>query len=126
MGLWKGQLLASAVEVGLFDYLGTTQKTEKEISEGLNLKAPRLQDFLNYLVSIGLLTKDNDGKYGNSEDSMNFLVSSSPLSMGEMIRFNYMIYDESWKNLTTYLKGQEHQTFMEDFGKVYDARPGMS
>jgi Dimerisation domain len=94
--------------VGLFDYLGTTQKTEKEISEGLNLKAPRLQDFLNYLVSIGLLTKDNDGKYGNSEDSMNFLVSSSPLSMGEMIRFNYMIYDESWKNLTTYLKGQEH------------------
>ena len=94
--------------MGLFDYLGTTQKTEKEISEGLNLKAPRLQDFLNYLVSIGLLTKDNDGKYGNSEDSMNFLVSSSPLSMGEMIRFNYMIYDESWKNLTTYLKGQEH------------------
>ena len=94
--------------MGLFDYLGTTQKTEKEISEGLNLKAPRLQDFLNYLVSIGLLTKDNGGKYGNSEDSMNFLVSSSPLSMGEMIWFNYMIYDESWKNLTTYLKGQEH------------------
>jgi DNA-binding IclR family transcriptional regulator len=66
MGLWKGQLLASAVEVGLFDYIGTSQKTEKEISEGLNLKAPRLQDFLNYLVSIGLLTKDKDGKYGNS------------------------------------------------------------
>ncbi len=46
------------------------------------------------------------------------------MSMGDMIRFNYQIYDESWKNLTTYLKGQEHQTFFEDFGKVYDAKPG--
>ena len=59
-------------------------------------------------MSIGLLTKDKDDRYGNSEDSMNFLVSTSPMSMGDMIRFNYQIYDESWKNLTTYLKGQEH------------------
>jgi hypothetical protein len=93
--------------VGLFDYLGTSQKTEQEISDGMNLKAPRLQDFLNYLVSIGYLTKDKDGKYGNSEDAQNFLVSTSPLCLAELIRFNYMTYVDSWKNLTTYLKGEE-------------------
>jgi len=66
MGLWKGQVFSLAIELGLFDYIGNTQKTEQEIAAGLNLKAPRLQDFLNYLVSVGYLTKDQDGKYGNS------------------------------------------------------------
>ena len=124
MGLWKGQVLASAIELGLFDFIGTSQKTEKEIAEGMNLKAPRLQDFLNYLVSIGYLTKDKDGKYGNSEDSMTFLVSTSPLCLAQMIKFNYDTYVDSWKNFTSYLKGQEQQTFFEDFGAVYDSRPG--
>jgi hypothetical protein len=90
----------------------------------MNLKAPRLQDFLNYLVSIGYLTKDKDGKYGNSEDSTNYLVSTSPYCLAEMIHFNYATYADSWKNFTSYLKGQEQQTFFEDFTKIYDSRPG--
>lgn len=44
-GLWRGAILASAVEVGLFDYLeteGNRSKTEAEIREGIHLNAPRV------------------------------------------------------------------------------------
>jgi len=92
----------------------------------MNLRAPRLQDFLNYLVSIGYLTKDKDDRYGNSEDSSNFLVSTSPFCLAESIHFNYAVYGNSWKNFTNYLKGQDQAALLEDFSKVYDAKPGFN
>jgi hypothetical protein len=65
-GIRIGQVFASAIEVGLFDFIGETAKTEKEIAHGLYLTAPRLEDFLNAIVSMGYLTKNKDDKYSNT------------------------------------------------------------
>ena len=57
-GMWKSSTLASAIEIGLYTFLGNDHKSEQEIREGLGLKGARVEDFLNSLVCIGHLNKD--------------------------------------------------------------------
>ena len=60
-GIWRAQILSSAVEFGLFDYLETEAnrgKTEQEICEALSIKALRSEDFLNSLVGMGHIEKE--------------------------------------------------------------------
>src|SRR5438552_633188 len=55
MGFWASKALLSAVELELFTALGTGAKTGAEIGDRLGLH-PRSQfDFLDSLVSLGLL-----------------------------------------------------------------------
>jgi hypothetical protein len=74
-GAWKSQTLASAIEVGLYTFIGTEHKSEQEIREGLGLKGQRVEDFLNALVSMGHLGKDKSSqKYFNTEDTLKYCV----------------------------------------------------
>ncbi len=54
-GAWRAQTLVSAIEIGLYDFIGTEERTEAEILAGLELKGARVEDFLNALVAIGHL-----------------------------------------------------------------------
>ena len=79
-GLWRAQVLSSAIEVELFDFLETDtnrSKSEAEIREKLEINALRTEDFLNALVAMGHILRDEQG-YSNSEDASKFCVSSNP------------------------------------------------
>ena len=54
-GAWKSQTLASAIEIGLYTYLGNDNRSEQEIRDALSLKGARVEDFLNALVAMGHL-----------------------------------------------------------------------
>jgi hypothetical protein len=84
--------------------------SESEIRETLGLKAERLEDFLNALVSMGHLRKEADGRYGNTEDTKRYCCKSSAHYIGEPLRRRGDLKTSSFNNLTGYVKGDKKQT----------------
>ena len=105
-GAWKSQTLASAIEIGLYTYLGNDHRSEQEIREALSLKGARVEDFLNALVAMGHLNKDKEThKYSNNEDTLKYCVKSSPWYIGDAIFTRGSVTQiTSFKDLTQYLK----------------------
>ena len=89
-GLWKAQVMSSASELAIFDYLeedGNRPKTLKEVCDACKINCLRPHDFMDALVSMGYIEKTEDGKYYNNEDGSNFLVRSSPYYIGIILHF---------------------------------------
>jgi precorrin-6B methylase 2 len=107
MGFWASKTLLSAVELELFTALGSEAKTGAEIGDRLGLH-PRSQfDFLDSLVSLGLLARDGDGphaRYGNTDETAVFLDKSQPSYVGGILEMaNSRLYG-FWNNLTEALQ----------------------
>ena len=80
-GFWASKTLLSAVELDLFTVLGTGSMTGHEVGKELRLNARSVADFLDSLVSLGLLDRDGDGaraRYANASDTATFLDRGSP------------------------------------------------
>lgn len=125
-GAWKSQTLASAIEIGLFDFIGSDHKSEEDIRQGLELKGARVEDFLNALVGMGHLLKNKETlKYSNNEENLKYCVKSSPWYIGDALftRGNVMQIT-SFKNLTAYLKTNDLGPKLADWNVMYDAAPG--
>ena len=105
------------MEVGLYDALENADLSESEIRETLGLKAERLEDFLNALVSMGHLRKEADGRYGNTEDTKRYCCKSSAHFIGEPLKRRGDLQHSSFNNLTSYVKGDKKLSI--DFAKMY-------
>lgn len=107
MGFWASKTLLSAVELGLFTVLSSGPMTGDEITERLGLHRRSRSDFLDALVSIGLLARDGDGtraRYSNTADTATFLDHRSPAYLGGILEMaNSRLYG-FWANLTEALK----------------------
>jgi len=69
MGFFASKTLLSAVELGLFTALSETPLTGEEIAHRLDLHERSRYDFLDALVSLGLLDREGNGpdaRYGNT------------------------------------------------------------
>src|SRR4051812_15561687 len=76
MGFWASKTLLSAVELELFTVLGEETMTGPQIGDQLRLHPRSLFDFLDALVSLGLLDRDGDGQqagYRNTRETATFL-----------------------------------------------------
>ena len=107
MGFWASKTLLSAVELDLFTVLGTGAMTGDEIAAHLGLHPRSRSDFLDALVSLGLLARHGDGtqaRYTNTADTTTFLNQRSPAYLGGILEMaNSRLYG-FWANLTEALK----------------------
>ena len=72
LGFWASKTLLSAVELGVFSCLATGPRDAAELTEALGLHPRSALDFLDALVALNLLERE-DGKYRNTPDAQLFL-----------------------------------------------------
>jgi len=109
MGFWASKTLLSAVEIGVFGAVadGPLDLTALRVRLGLHERAAR--DFLDTLVALGLLQRDDDERYSNSEEADRFLDPAKPGYIGGIIEmFNARLYG-FWGSLTEALRTGEPQ-----------------
>jgi hypothetical protein len=93
------------VNLGLFDYLSTVGASDRKvIAEGIGMNGMFSRCFLDTLVEIGLLSKQ-DEKYSNTPIANDFLVSSSPFYQGDWVK--NIGRGNHWGNLEESLKQQD-------------------
>jgi precorrin-6B methylase 2 len=111
-GFWASKTLLSAVELELFTVLGDEHLLAAEIGDRLGLHPRSRTDFLDALVSLGLLARDGDGassRYTNTADTALFLDKRRPTYIGGLLEMaNERLY-AFWGNLTKALRTGEPQ-----------------
>ena len=81
MGFWASKTLLSAVEIGVFGAFaeGPLDLTALRLRLGLHERAAR--DFLDTLVALGLLRRDDDERYSNTAEADRFLEPQHPFKL---------------------------------------------
>jgi len=101
--------LLTAVELDLFGVLHQGPATSEEIKDRLELHGRGLRDFLDLLVSLGLLMH-RDGTFSNSDGSDKYLVREVPTYIGGfLLRSNRNLYP-AWGKLDQALRTGEKQS----------------
>src|SRR4051794_25845835 len=107
MGFWASKTLLSAVELELFTVLGDQTMTAPEIGDRLGLHPRSLFDFLDALVSLGLLERDGDGQeagYRNTIETATFLDKRQRSYVGGILEMSNARLYGFWGNLTEALR----------------------
>lgn len=105
--------LLSAVKMGLFTRLASGPRTAGELEDELDLHGRGTHDFLDALVSLGFLERE-DGRYRNTPDADAFLDADKPTYIGGLLEMaNDRLYPY-WDNLTESLRTGEPQNEMKD------------
>jgi len=126
-GFFGSKALLTAVKLGVFDALAGGAATQEELREALDLHPRSTADFLDALVALGLLNR-NDGKYSNTPESDAFLVSKRPSYIGGLLEMaNDRLYP-FWNRLEDALRtGQptnelEQEDATHPFEVIYEDR----
>lgn len=112
MGFFASKTLLSAVELELFTQLSGRSLTGTAIAERLDLHPRGLYDFLDALVSLGLLDREGDGpdaRYRNTTDTAVFLDKGSPAYLGGILEMASARLYHFWGSLTEALHTGEPQ-----------------
>lgn len=104
LGFWPAKVLLTAVEFGLFTVLGDGPLSSAQLRERLGLHGRGLDDFLDALVSMGLLARDA-GQYRNTVPAGAFLDSGNPETyLGGLLEIANERWYEVWGNLSEALR----------------------
>ncbi len=107
-GFWEAKALLSAVELGLFTELAKSPADLKTLSQKLGLHDRASRDFLDALVALKLLERQ-DGRYSNTAETDMFLDRTKPSYVGGLLEMaNARLYG-SWGFLTEALKTGQNQ-----------------
>ena len=94
-GFWEAKVLLSAVELGLFTELAKGSADLKPLSQRLGLHDRAARDFLDALVALKLLERQ-DGSYSNTAETDMFLDRGKPSYVGGLLEMaNARLYG-SW------------------------------
>jgi hypothetical protein len=109
LGFWGSKALLSAVELGVFSELAGGRALDvDELRERLGLHARSAGDFLDALVALGMLERE-DGRYANTPATELFLDRAKPSYMGGLLEMaNARLYG-FWGSLTEALRTGEPQ-----------------
>ena len=123
MGFWASKTLLSAVEMELFTELAKHPEKLEAVTGRLGLHPRGARDFLDTLVALGFLLRDEAGRYANTAETDLFLDKRKPSYIGGILEMaNHRLYG-FWGNLTTALRTGEQQNEArsgEDmFAKLY-------
>jgi hypothetical protein len=109
LGFWASKTVLTAVELGLFTELAQGPLDAEELRERLGLHPRSARDFVDALVSLGLLERDGDGPYANAPDADLFLDRAKPSYIGGILEMaNDRLYG-FWDALTVALRSGEPQ-----------------
>ena len=93
----RSKILQVAVKFGVFDAIRSEGNSSEELAKILNTEPRATELFLNSLVAIGILSKENE-KFYNTQGSLTYLVKTSPKYFGGMILFEEGLWD-LWEKL---------------------------
>jgi hypothetical protein len=117
-GFWASKTLLSAVELGLFTELAKGPAYLGDLSQRLGLHDRAARDFLDALVALKLLDRQ-DGRYSNTADTDMFLDRAKPSYVGGLLEMaNSRLYG-SWGFLTEALKTGRNQNEAKESGDVF-------
>jgi precorrin-6B methylase 2 len=116
LGFWASKTLLSAVEMELFTELAKHPEDLDTIQARLGLHPRSSRDFLDALVSLGLLERA-DGKYSNTPATVLFLDKRKGSYIGGILEMaNHRLYPY-WGNLTEALRTGQLQNEAKGGGK---------
>jgi O-methyltransferase domain/Dimerisation domain len=118
-GYWGSKTLLSAVELGLFTQLARQPLTLDEVRARLNLHERSARDFLDALVALGMLKRDQ-GKYANTPATDLYLDRAKPTYMGGMLEMMSARLFRFWADLTEGLKTGQPQNEAKHGGDLFD------
>ncbi|MGY8668576.1 methyltransferase [Bradyrhizobium sp. UFLA05-109] len=108
MGFWASKTLLSAVELGVFSTLANAPADLPTLQKKLALHQRSARDFLDALVALKLLKREN-GIYSNASDTDLFLDRAKPSYIGGVLEMaNARLYG-FWGSLTEALHTGELQ-----------------
>jgi hypothetical protein len=103
LGFWASKTLLSAIEIGVFTELARHPEDLKSLSGRLGLHSRAAHDFLDALVALGFLERQ-DGTYRNTPASDLFLDKRKTSYVGGMLEMaNHRLYP-FWGHLTEALR----------------------
>lgn len=108
MGFWASKTLLSAVELGLFTELAKQPESLDTLQNRLGLHSRSARDFLDALVSLGLLDREN-GVYENTPSTDFFLDKNKPSYIGTILEMSNQRLYPFWGQLTEALLTGEPQ-----------------
>ncbi|HYY57288.1 MAG TPA: methyltransferase [Pyrinomonadaceae bacterium] len=121
LGFWGSKTLLSAVGLGLFTELARGPMPAETIGERLNLHPRSVRDFLDALVSLGMLNRDAGGLYSNTPEADVFLDRAKPSYIGGMLEMaNARLYP-FWGSLTEALRTGRPQNEAKSGGNFFEA-----
>lgn len=125
MGFMASKTLLSAVELDIFSLLAQSPKTAGQLRIILDLNERGLYDFLDTLVSLGFLNREEVGPealYRNTEEAAVFLDRKSPGYLGGILKMaNRRLYPY-WGRLTEALKPDSNR-MRREAGRNPPSRP---
>jgi hypothetical protein len=99
LGFWPSKVLLSAIEMGLFTELAHGPEPLETLRGRLGLHTRSAHDFLDCLVALGFLERQN-GKYSNTPETDLFLDRKKPSYIGGILEMaNHRLYP-FWGHLT--------------------------
>lgn len=120
-GFWASKTFLSAVELGVFGAFGEGPLKLPELRMRLGLHERSARDFFDALVALGLLRRDETGRYSNSEEAELFLNPAKPGYMGGFIEMlNARLYG-FWGSLTDALRTGQPQNEAKHGGDLFGA-----
>jgi len=100
----NAKVLLSAVELGLFSVLATGPLDAADLASRINVNKRAARDFFDALVAMGLLTRDAQGRYRNTDESDQYLDAAKPSYLGASFdQYNRREYG-LWGSLTQALQ----------------------
>jgi len=119
-GFWGAKALLSAVELGLFSELAKGPAGLATLSGRLGLHQRSARDFLDALVALRLLERQ-DARYSNTAETDMFLDKAKPTYVGGLLEMaNARLYG-SWGYLTEALKTGQNQNEGRETDDVFAA-----
>jgi len=120
LGFWGPKTLLSAIEIGLFTQLAQGPLDANAIASCLQLHQRSVRDFLDALVALQMLERDDDGKYHNTPETDLFLDRSKPTYAGGILEMaNARLYP-FWSALTEALRTGKPQNEAKSGGNPFE------
>ena len=116
-GFWASKTLLSAVEMGVFTELVDGPLEFYRLATRLGLHPRSARDFLDTLVSLGLLERKN-GRYWNSADADLFLDKGKASYVGGVLEMMNARSFGFWNNLSEALRTGKQQNEAKHDGDV--------
>jgi hypothetical protein len=120
-GFWGSRTLLTATELGLFSKLADAGELDAPtLRERLGLHERGVRDFLDALVALGMLERDND-TYRNTPASELFLDRSKPSYVGGILEMASARMYGFWDSLADALRTGKPQNEAKDGGDPFEA-----
>ena len=118
---WGSKTLLSAVELRLFGTLSEAGPLNvEELREQLGLHPRSARDFFDALVALGMLERDDDGRYSNTPATDLFLDPAKLSYIGGVLEMTNARLYRFWGSLTEGLRTGQPQSEVKTGGDFFE------